>query len=87
MIKNNGDQPSVSIKNLDMTHDCYGLTKREMIAMHAMNGILSNEHLMKSFLDVAQRLGDDIDDVVSVASINHANSLLAKLEEYKEMEK
>ena len=87
MIKNNGDKPAVPIKNADMTSDFYGLDKREMMAMHAMNGILSNEYLMKSFLDIAKRSGDDIDEVVSVASINHANSLLAKLEEYKEMEK
>jgi hypothetical protein len=65
---NNGDMPAMPVA--DEYQDCCGLTKREMFAMAAMQGMLSG-HTMVS------------DDALAVHSVKIANALLAEMERTK----
>lgn len=68
---NNADMPAMPI--VELQKDCLvslGLTKREMIAMAAMQGMLSG-HTMVS------------DDALAVHSVKIANALLAEMERTK----
>ena len=70
----NSDMPAMPIQELDrqglpIAEACYGLTKREMIAMHIMAGMLADSNVC-----------DEPENVAKVA-IHFTDALLTELEE------
>ena len=60
-----------------------GLTKREMFALHAMQGIFSGNSL-KELGDIAKENGlDNVSDYIFELSVNSADALLAELDKCK----
>ena len=87
---NNADKPIAPLRGCDVglfrTDDSYleqcgdtlamGLTKREHFAAMAMQGIISNQPFLEN---MKEGLGGDLDALVSTASIEMADALLAAL--------
>lgn len=73
MKQNNGDLPAMPSGVLQDGHNCgeyplnTGLTKREMFAMAALQGILSCDN-------------SEFTNVASISAVAHADALLAELE-------
>lgn len=62
--------------NRTMVNDCYeGLTKREMIAMHAMQGLLSSDNASICFYK-----SDSDAKHIAESSVAYADALLKELE-------
>lgn len=60
--------------------ECQGLTKREMFAMHAMQGLLSNATLGQLMQQMAVDNRVSVQDAVVSSSVKMADALLAELE-------
>lgn len=57
----------------------FGLTKRELIAAMAMQGLLSNPSLTQGTNDLASELGMHRTELRAKISLEHADALLAEL--------
>lgn len=75
----NGDLPAMPVKHDGACSVGDGLSKREMFAMTAMQGLLSGVHGDSSLYDAAPEWVRNI----SEASVEFADALLAELEKSK----
>lgn len=63
-----------------------GLTKRELFAAMAMQGLLSNSHYSKSrewFLGISEHSEEGLRQATAIIAIRHADSLIQELEKKK----
>lgn len=63
------------------TKEAIGLTKRELIAAMAMQGLLSSMNVEQLGQAMRSGVGADPMEIVSKAAVNYADALLAELEE------
>ena len=75
----NADTPAMPTYELNgqgvLEDTSYGLTKREMFAMHAMNGLISSDYKNGS-----EKMNSED---VALMSVDYADALLAELERKK----
>lgn len=60
-----------------------GMTKRELFAAMAMQGMMANGELAKVMKSTADGAGVRIDDMYAIMAVGQADALLRKLEEAK----
>lgn len=73
----NADMPAMPVKNANFESDHFGLTKREMIAMHAMQGFISGHMAWSDGLDGGS--ADITPQSVAGVAVEFADALLREL--------
>lgn len=66
--------------NVKSTLTQHGLTKRELFAGMAMQGLLTDSGLKKSVYELAKGEGQSPEQYISDMAVEHADALLAALE-------